>query len=160
MPPSTLISISRADDLPDCPADAQLDRWCRDVLEALDTSGHIDIRLMGSDEIRALNHQYRQRDQATNVLSFPAEMSSPIPVRLLGDIAACAEVIARQAREQNKPLEHHWAHMITHAVLHLLGHDHIDPDQAEQMEQLERDLLARWSIPDPYQDRSSGPSES
>ncbi len=160
MNPSSIITISRADGLPEYPDDVVLEAWCLHVLDAQGEQGHIDIRLMGSDEIQALNRQYRQRDQSTNILSFAAPVPASLAERHLGDIAACAEVIFDEARHQNKPLPHHWAHMMTHAVLHLLGHDHIDEAQAEQMEQLERDLLAHLSIPDPYLDRSANSAES
>ncbi|RMF19432.1 MAG: rRNA maturation RNase YbeY, partial [Gammaproteobacteria bacterium] len=90
----------------------------------------------------------------TNVLSFPFENPPGLTLPLLGDIIVCPSVVAREAREQDKPLKHHWAHMIIHGMLHLQGYDHILDDEAEVMENLERQLLTQLDIPDPYrQDR-------
>lgn len=107
--------------------------------------GEITLRLVGVDEGRALNRDWRDRDYATNVLSFP--MQEP---GYLGDIVICAEVVAREAEEQGKTPRAHWAHMVVHGVLHLLGHDHVVDDEAERMEELERKLLLRLGFPDPY----------
>ena len=103
------------------------------------------MRLVGIDEGRALNRDWRGRDYATNVLSFP--MQEP---GYLGDIVICAAVVAREAVEQHKSARAHWAHMVVHGVLHLLGHDHVVDAEAERMEALERKLLLRLGFPDPY----------
>ena len=92
------------------------------------------------------------KDYATNVLSFPFESPIPLPVRLLGDLVICAEVVAHEAKSQGKPLLAHWAHMVVHGTLHLLGYDHIEEAEAEHMEQLERNILAALGYPDPYAD--------
>ena len=109
------------------------------------TRGEITLRIVAADEGQALNRDWRGRDYATNVLSFP--MQEP---DYLGDIVICAQVVAREAREQNKTLRAHWAHMVVHGVLHLMGHDHIADDEAETMEKLERKLLSRLGFSDPY----------
>lgn len=107
--------------------------------------GEITLRIVDAAEGRTLNRDWRGRDYATNVLSFP--MQEP---DYLGDIAICAEVVAREAIEQKKTPRAHWAHMVVHGVLHLMGHDHIADDEAERMEALERRLLARLGFTDPY----------
>ncbi|MBA3981050.1 MAG: rRNA maturation RNase YbeY, partial [Alcanivorax sp.] len=108
---------------------------------------------------QALNHDYRGKDAPTNVLSFPFEMPEGLTLSgdelILGDIALCADVIAREATEQGKPAAHHWAHMVVHGVLHLLGYDHVADDDAADMEALEVTILAGLGIPDPYQPVSS-----
>lgn len=108
------------------------------------------LRVVTADEIRALNRDYRDRDKPTNVLSFPSDYPSELNLSYLGDIAICAEVVNREAEEQDKPVDHHWAHMVIHGVLHLRGFDHIQAADAETMESLETLLLDRLGIPDPY----------
>ena len=108
------------------------------------------IRLVDTDESRQLNRDYRGVDKPTNVLSFPFEAPAEIADEFLGDLIICAAVVEQQARQQNKPLHAHWAHMVVHGMLHLQGHDHQDDRQAEQMERLEGEILATLGIPDPY----------
>ncbi|HEY9131865.1 MAG TPA: rRNA maturation RNase YbeY [Dyella sp.] len=134
------------------PAAASFRRW---VDAALAGARHrrvaeLSIRIVDTDEGRALNRDYRGKDYATNVLSFPAELPSGIRLPLLGDLAICAPVVAREAGEQRKPAQHHWAHMTVHGVLHLLGYDHIEDAEAEVMEALETRILGRLGIADPY----------
>ncbi|MES2885677.1 MAG: rRNA maturation RNase YbeY [Pseudomonadota bacterium] len=107
--------------------------------------GEITLRIVTTAEGRTLNRDWRGRDYATNVLSFP--MQEP---HYLGDIVICAEVVAREAAEQLKTPRAHWAHMVVHGVLHLMGHDHIADDEAERMEAIERKLLATLGFADPY----------
>ena len=107
----------------------------------------VTLLLTDDKTIRDLNRRFRQRDQPTNVLSFPAP---PNPERFLGDVALAFGVCAREAAEQGKPLAHHLQHLVAHGVLHLLGYDHVSDAQAEEMENLERAVLARLGIPDPY----------
>ena len=108
------------------------------------------IRIVGSDEGLALNHTYRGRAYATNVLSFPAEPPPGITFALIGDLAICAPVVQREAAEQGKPARDHWAHLTIHGVLHLLGYDHLAADEAERMETLETRILAHLGITNPY----------
>jgi probable rRNA maturation factor len=114
------------------------------------------IRIVDAREGRALNRHYRGRDQATNVLSFPAELPAGLPkgvtLPVLGDLVLCAPVIAREAREQGKPLNAHYAHLTVHGALHLLGWNHADDTEAECMEQLEREILAGLGVDDPYRE--------
>ncbi len=105
---------------------------------------------MDESEGRELNQQYRGKDYATNVLSFPFEAPPGVDLGLLGDLVICAGVVEREAREQNKSREAHWAHLVIHGMLHLQGYDHQEPDEAETMENLEVHLLAELGFPDPY----------
>lgn len=112
----------------------------------------LTIRIVGEAEIRALNRDYRDRDTPTNVLSFSADLPHYIDAPLLGDLVICAPVVNREAREQHKYPQHHWAHMIIHGCLHLLGYDHIEEREADQMEALEVAILATLQIANPYLD--------
>jgi probable rRNA maturation factor len=108
----------------------------------------LTLRIVDTDEGRALNAGYRQRDYATNVLTF--EYGAAPDGSISGDIVLCLPVLVREAAEQHKPLLHHAAHLVTHGVLHALGWDHIEADEAEHMEALETRILAAQHIPDPY----------
>ncbi len=112
----------------------------------------LTIRIVDEDESQELNHTYRDKNKPTNVLSFPFDAPPGIEINLLGDLVICANVVAKEADEQGKPLLHHWAHMIVHGTLHLLGYDHIEDDEAEEMEAIEIAILAKLGIDDPYQD--------
>lgn len=109
------------------------------------------IRVVGEDEARSLNHAYRGKDKPTNVLSFPAEMHLP-ETRILGDIVICAKVVRDEAMAQKKDVADHFAHMVVHGMLHLLGHDHEVDAQARAMEALEREILGRLDVSDPYRE--------
>ncbi|RDJ00165.1 rRNA maturation RNase YbeY [Dyella solisilvae] len=108
------------------------------------------IRIVDTQEGRELNRDYRGKDYATNVLSFPVELPPGVKLPLIGDLAICAPVVTREAAEQGKTARDHWAHLTVHGVLHLLGYDHIDDAEAEQMEALETRILAGLGIDDPY----------
>ena len=133
---------------PWAPGPATLRRWAN--VAAGRRRGELGIRVVGSGESRALNGRWRGRDQPTNVLSFPA--SPELRGSQLGDLVVCAPVVAREARAQGKPLAAHWAHMIVHGTLHLLGFDHVRAADATRMEGRERALLARLGFADPYGD--------
>lgn len=104
-----------------------------------------------ADEIQELNKQYRDKDKPTNVLSFPMQSPEEIDVDLLGDIVLCASVIKQEAKQQSKSEVSHWAHMVVHGMLHLQGYDHIKDDDAEEMEQLEINILSRLGFESPYE---------
>ena len=110
----------------------------------------ISIRLVDREESQALNRDYRQKDKPTNVLSFPADLPEIVDLPLLGDLIICASVVEQEAKEQDKASTAHWAHMVIHGTLHLLGYDHIDNHEAEAMEALETDILATLGIACPY----------
>ena len=132
------------------PAAGTLRAYAEAALAGRREDGELSVRIVDAEEGRALNRDYRDKDYATNVLSFPAELPPGVPLPILGDLVLCAPVIAREAEEQGKPLKHHYAHMLVHGVLHLLGHDHMDEAEAEAMEAIEREVLAGLGIPDPY----------
>ncbi len=134
------------------PAAVSFRRWIAAALRGAKyrKSAEVAIRIVDIDEGRALNRDYRGKDYATNVLSFPAELPPGLKLPLLGDLAICAPVVLREAAEQGKVPRAHWAHMTVHGTLHLLGYDHIDDAQAETMEALETRILANLDIADPY----------
>ncbi|MBP9956097.1 rRNA maturation RNase YbeY [Geopseudomonas guangdongensis] len=135
----------------DLPGEAQLRQWCELALRQRTAPSELTIRIVDEAEGRELNHTWRGKDYATNVLSFPAEIPDGLlDIPLLGDLVICAPVVAREAAEQGKRAEAHWAHLVIHGCLHLLGYDHIDDAEAEEMEALERQLLAELGHPDPY----------
>lgn len=133
------------------PGEAQLRGWCELALRQRTADSELTIRLVDEAEGRELNHTWRHKDYATNVLSFPAEVPDGIlDIPLLGDLVICVPVVEREAREQGKSLDAHWAHLVIHGCLHLLGYDHLEDEEAEEMEALERQLLAELGHPDPY----------
>jgi len=118
-------------------------RWAR---AALAGGGQITIRLVDADEGRVLNNDYRGKDYATNVLSFPYDTEPMVT----GDLVICPALVAREAAEQNKPLAAHYAHLTVHGMLHLQGRDHETDEDAQAMEDEEREILAALGYPDPY----------
>ena len=135
------------------PGEADFRRWCELALRQRSADSELTIRLVDEPEGRELNRTWRQKDYATNVLSFPADVPDELlDIPLLGDLVICVPVVEREAAEQGKALEAHWAHLVIHGCLHLLGYDHIDDEEADEMEALERTLLAELGHPDPYAD--------
>ena len=142
----------------DLPPVEQLERMAERAMAAvsarLGIAGGHELSLLFCDdaEIRTLNARWRERDSATNVLSFPAADLAPgeAPPPLLGDIAIACETVAREAALEGKPFDHHLMHLMVHGILHLLGYDHLDDDEAQVMEDLERAVLDDLDIPDPY----------
>lgn len=134
------------------PSEAQFELWVRTALGNTMPQAELTIRLVESEESRTLNHSYRGKDKPTNVLSFPFEAPPGVELPLLGDLVICAEVVENEAAEQHKTLEAHWAHMVVHGCLHLLGYDHIEDAEAEEMEALETELLQGLGFADPYQE--------
>ena len=132
------------------PALTQFESWLNQVAVKLNITGEICIKVIDEDESQHLNHTYRSKAQPTNVLSFPSEIPDFVESSHLGDLAICSAVVEREAVEQNKHAEHHWAHMCIHGVLHLLGYDHIEDKDAEAMEVLEAELLFGLKIANPY----------
>jgi probable rRNA maturation factor len=118
-------------------------RWAR---AALVGGGEITIRLVDAEEGQELNNEYRGKDYATNVLSFPYDMEPVVS----GDLVICPGVVTREASEQNKPLAAHYAHLTVHGMLHLQGWDHDNDDDADAMENEEKEILAALGYPDPY----------
>ncbi|RMI02814.1 rRNA maturation RNase YbeY [Stutzerimonas nitrititolerans] len=135
----------------EAPSDEDFRQWCELALRQRTADSELTIRLVDEAEGRELNRTWRQKDYATNVLSFPADVPDELlDIPLLGDLVICVPVVAREAAEQGKPLMAHWAHLVIHGCLHLLGYDHTEDAEAEEMEDLERQLLAELGHPDPY----------
>lgn len=133
---------------------SQIQTWYDVALQALalDEALELTLRLVDNEEITALNRDYRGKDYATNVLSFPCDWDLPESPRLLGDIVIAVQVVNQEAQQQHKTAEAHWAHMCIHGLLHLLGYDHIDEAEAEEMENEERKILALLGFCDPYRE--------
>lgn len=144
------VDLQLESDAQGLPSIEQFQRWVALALEGRRSRGEVCIRIVDLEESRTLNREYRGKDKPTNVLSFPFEAPPGIPLELIGDLVICAPVVEQEAQEQGKKPLDHWAHMVIHGTLHLLGFDHIKEDEAEQMEALERALLARLEIADPY----------
>ncbi|MCF5028081.1 rRNA maturation RNase YbeY [Pseudomonas syringae] len=138
------------------PDEARLRLWCEMGLRQRSADSELTIRLVDENEGRELNNTWRHKNYATNVLSFPADVPDDmLDIPLLGDLVICVPVVNREAVEQGKSVDAHWAHMVIHGCLHLLGYDHIDDEEAEEMEALERTLLEELGYPDPYADDES-----
>ncbi len=147
------LQLALADDSPylsGLPTEQQLNTWVRAALGDQRAEAELTVRIVEEQESADLNTTYRRKTGPTNVLSFPFECPPGVALPLLGDVVICAAVVAREAAEQGKPLEAHWAHMVIHGTLHLLGHDHIDAAEAEAMEALEIALLKHLGYDNPY----------
>lgn len=149
---SALVSVGYALPRLGVPSATSFRRWVAAAANGARRHKPIElaIRLVDNKEGHELNHRYRHRDYATNVLSFPAELPPGLKLALLGDLVICAPVVAREAAEQGKPLRDHYAHLTVHGVLHLLGYDHEKSADAQRMEALEIRILAALGIADPY----------
>ena len=135
------------------PSHADFLAWCSLALRQRSNPSELTIRLVDAEEGLELNSTWRGKDYPTNVLSFAADIPDGLlDIPLLGDLLFCVPVVAQEAAEQHKELAAHWAHLVIHGCLHLLGYDHIDETEAEEMESLERQLLAEIGHPDPYCD--------
>jgi len=121
------------------------------LVEVTEKEFELTIRLVNINESQQLNKQYRQKDKPTNVLSFPFEVPTGIELNLLGDLVICSQVVEQEAKAQNKALFDHWTHMVIHGCLHLLGYDHINDSDANEMEALEVKILAKLTISNPYE---------
>ncbi|WP_069471741.1 rRNA maturation RNase YbeY [Candidatus Marithrix sp. Canyon 246] len=140
--------VSKAADLPNS---EMINAWVNAALQSIDEPNpELTIRIVDEVEAQELNEKWRQRSYPTNVLSFPFESPPGINIPLLGDIIICAAVVKHEAAEQQKYVESHWAHMIIHGCLHLLGYDHISDYEANIMENLEIDILHSLGYSNPY----------
>lgn len=138
------------DDEQGLPSDDQLQAWFEHAIRDAKPQAEVTIRIVDEGESQSLNRDYRGKDKPTNVLSFPFEAPPGVGIDLLGDLVVCRQVVEQEAQQQGKTLMDHWAHMVVHGSLHLLGYDHIEDDEAEQMEALERKILATMGVSDPY----------
>jgi probable rRNA maturation factor len=137
------------------PGVAKLRHWARSALAGRRRDAELSIRIVDAAESRTLNRRYRGKDRPTNVLAFPAELPAELSLPLLGDLVICRELGEAEAAAQAKPLEAHWAHMVVHGTLHLLGYDHESPGEAAEMEALEAEILAEFGWPDPYREQDA-----
>ena len=158
-----IVDLQIASETKALPSLAQLEQWAQLALQTPDAKAEITIRMVDDAESKELNLQYRGKDQPTNVLSFPfetpefedpklaAEIAHELgPVSYLGDLVVNAPLLAQEAAQQHKNVIDHWAHLIIHGTLHLQGFDHIEDEEAEEMETLEGKLLAAINITNPY----------
>ena len=132
------------------PSEQQIRNWLAAVVDESDETSEITIRIVDEAESQQLNRDYRDKDRPTNVLSFPFQPPPGTDIPILGDLVICAPVVLFEAVEQQKSAEAHWAHMVIHGTLHLLGYDHIEAADSESMERREQEILAQLGYPNPY----------
>jgi len=151
------VDVQLACDDPDVPGAERIRHWVVSALSGASAADgrdlEVGVRVVSAEEMQALNKDYREQDRATNVLSFPAGDVDGLPDEAalpLGDIIVCADVVRSEAATQGKPIDDHWAHMLVHGTLHLLGYDHIEDIQAILMENLETAILTAEGVVDPY----------
>ena len=128
----------------------QIEQWATAAVQPESVDVEMTVRIVDEAESQTLNRTYRAKDRPTNVLSFPFECPTEVSLPLLGDLVICRQVVEYEAAEQEKPLMAHWAHMVVHGSLHLLGYDHIDDSEAEEMESLETKIMQGLGFVDPY----------
>jgi probable rRNA maturation factor len=153
------LDVQQMVDSPEIPSSEEMARWLKLALieesvyahKLLSEEYEMTIRIVDKAESQTLNGTFRHKDQPTNVLSFPFEAPPEIELPLLGDLVICHELVAEEAREQQKSVKDHYSHLIIHGLLHLKGYDHIDADEALIMETLEISILSKLGIADPYQ---------
>jgi probable rRNA maturation factor len=152
------LEIQRVSEVAAQPGDEDLRRWTAAALAGRRGAAELVVRIVDEAEMTALNRDYRGKDRPTNVLSFPFEPPPELPPDLagdlIGDLVICAPVVRREAGEQGKSVESHWAHMVVHGVLHLLGYDHVKDADAQVMEGLEKAIMQDLGFSDPYQEDS------
>ena len=151
------VDIQVASTVGNVPSETVMQSWVQEVINELSVAGEceVSIRVVDEEEGRELNKQYRDKDSATNVLSFPADDATIVNLppdlpQLLDDIVICGPVVEREASDQHKAIESHWAHLLVHGTLHLLGHDHEKDVDAEAMEAIETRILAKRGVANPY----------
>lgn len=152
------VHLQNVSNVTDVPNRFSIQRWVNEVLADERDHAELTIRIVDEDESQRLNRDYRGKDKPTNVLSFGFELPDEVDEALLGDLIICAQVVTREASEQDKTQEAHWAHMIVHGILHLLGYDHENDADAEVMESKEIAILARLDFPNPYTELEGGPT--
>ncbi|MCK5888038.1 MAG: rRNA maturation RNase YbeY [Alcanivorax sp.] len=146
------VEIQRVFEISSVPASTRMSEWASAVMADRVEDSELVIRVVGIEESSALNQQYRKKKGPTNVLSFSYEKSDAVPLETFGDLVICASVVEKEAAEQKKSLDAHWAHMIVHGVLHLLGYDHIEEADVLEMEALEQAILGGMGFPNPYRE--------
>lgn len=160
---SAIVYVQQASSHKDTPTEALFTLWVNTALEhssvqaahQIPDHAELSIRIVDTPESQQFNNDYRQQNKPTNVLSFPADIPDFVEAPLLGDLVICAPIVESEAQQQHKKQVAHWAHMVIHGTLHLLGYDHIDDIEAEQMEALEVKLLASLGFSSPYENGTS-----
>ncbi|MRI32841.1 rRNA maturation RNase YbeY [Endozoicomonas sp. OPT23] len=147
------VDIQVASDSKQLPESSDIECWAAAAVGGNRDEAEVSLRIVDLEEGAELNFQWRQKEGPTNVLSFPSDLPEELNLPLLGDLVICAPVVEREAKEQGKTLTSHWAHMIVHGTLHLQGYDHIQDDEAEEMEALETSIMQTLGFDDPYQVR-------
>jgi probable rRNA maturation factor len=152
-----VVDVQVACEHPGIPPDSHIQDWVTRALDAAGKTGRgaaeVSVRLVDTEEMQTLNSDYRAKDKVTNVLSFPAGEIAGLPgdaLTALGDIVICAAVVSEEAAAQGKAVGDHWAHLLVHGTLHLLGYDHESDAEAVEMEDLEAQILAAGGLADPY----------
>ncbi len=145
------LQVAVTDEQTELPSQKQLRQWVELALQGRYKSAEVTIRIVDMAESAQLNETYRHKPGPTNVLSFPFEADVPLRVPLLGDLVICAEVVTREAQQQDKSLESHWAHMVIHGTLHLIGFDHLTTDEAQTMEGMEIQIMQQLGYTNPYE---------
>jgi probable rRNA maturation factor len=150
---SYYIDIQHACESPLPVTDDMLNYWAQLSLKPYCDTAELTLRFVDAEEITHLNHHYRKKNQPTNVLAFPATYSNEVELDypLLGDVIICPSVLEEESKALNKPLTDHWAHIVIHGVLHLLGYDHIEEEDATVMQAIETQLLAQLGFDNPYE---------
>ena len=147
---SSGVDVQRVCAAPGVPPPAKLEKWAEAALDGRSDGARMTVRVVDEAEGARLNERYRGKTGATNVLAFAFDAPEVPTVHVLGDVVVCAPVAAREATEHSKRLDAHWAHLVVHGTLHLLGYDHDEPGSAQAMETLEREILDGLGYPDPY----------
>ncbi len=147
---SIILDLQLASTARDLPTESQIQQWLDAAILPFQAEAEVTVRIVDESESQQLNFDYREKDKPTNVLSFPFQCPPGIELPLLGDLVICAGVVAQEAKEQQKTLTAHWAHMVVHGSLHLLGFDHINDADALEMEAEEIQILAELGFADPY----------
>ena len=148
---SVLVDLQIAtENIEGLPTEEQIVQWATGAVQPEGNEVEMTVRIVDEAESHELNLTYRGKDRPTNVLSFPFECPDEVELPLLGDLVICRQVVEREAAEQEKPLMAHWAHMVVHGCLHLLGYDHLEDDEAEEMESLETQIMQGLGFDDPY----------
>jgi probable rRNA maturation factor len=157
---SVQVDIDRQVEAEALPSDDEVHRWVAAALRDAREVAEVSVCIVDAATSAELNHRYRGKNYPTNVLSFPADLPAELGLPLLGDLVVCAEVVAREATEQHKAASAHWAHMLVHGTLHLLGYDHLHDDEAEVMEALETRIVTALGFAPPYAEALSAPNHT
>lgn len=144
------IEVQIAASAGEIPSKETFQEWASAIETESDQHKDVSMRIVDEAEMSELNNRYRKKTGVTNVLSFPADLPEGVDIPFLGDIIVCAPVVSKEAADQGKLLDSHWAHMTVHGILHLQGYDHIDEAEAEQMERLETKIMNKLGFENPY----------